>query len=80
MSLDFGKFYNHEISENNASHTFSSFFLRGLYYFPRKKNSKKCDSHYSLISRGCKIGRERYSFPEGTMPQDLPAAEHPINN
>ena len=61
MGLDNGKFYNTEMSENNATHTFSS-FLRGLCYFPRKKNSKKCHSHYSLTSRGCKIAAERYSF------------------
>ena len=43
----------------------------------RKKNSKKCDSHYSLISRPHKILRERYSFAWGHTPQDPPAAEHP---
>ena len=53
------------------------FFCCAKYYFAQQKKSKICDSHYFLTSRGCKIGRERYSFPEGTMSQDLRAAEHP---
>ena len=77
MIIDNGKFYYPEMSENNATHTFSTHTLCGLCYFPHKKKKKKCDSHYSLTFRGCKNGRERYSFAEGTMPQDLPAAEHP---
>ena len=42
-----------------------------------EKKSQMCDSTYSLTSRCRKILRERYSFAEGTMPQDLPAAQHP---
>ena len=50
MGLDNGKFYNPEMSENNATHTFSSFFYVDYIIFHVKKNEKVRLALFSDIS------------------------------